>query len=92
MKTVEHQILGLHLKEKRLSLGFTQNEIAKKLKVHIQFVSNWERGVCPPPSHCLQKLFDLVNADRRKIADLMIEASTREIEERIFNKKKGKAG
>jgi transcriptional regulator with XRE-family HTH domain len=37
------------LKLKRFSEGYTQAELAKTMKVHVQYVSNWERGLCLPP-------------------------------------------
>lgn len=61
---VEFQNLGQYLKVRRLSLGLTQAELSAKLKVHVQFVSNWERGTCAPPSHCFQLALDISDADR----------------------------
>ena len=37
--------------------GITQAAYAKKLKVHVQFVSNWERGKCLPPTPQMRKIY-----------------------------------
>lgn len=87
---MDFQNLGVYLKEKRVSAGFTQAELSKALKVHVQFVSNWERGQCAPPSHCFQEALDLLNADRKKVVKLMVQDSKRIIEEKIYKKKKTK--
>lgn len=86
MKSLDYQNLGKYLKEKRISSGYTQSELAEKLKVHVQFVSNWERGICAPPSHCFQQTLDILNADRKKIVSVMLLDSKRIIEAKIFNK------
>jgi DNA-binding transcriptional regulator YiaG len=37
------------LKKYRNKKNMTQGDLGKYLKVHTQFVSNWERGKCLPP-------------------------------------------
>ena len=37
--------IGKNIKEHRISLGITQDELAKKLCVSSQAVSKWETGV-----------------------------------------------
>lgn len=92
MKQGEFNKLGKYLQERRLHVGLTQAEVSKLSKVHVQFVSNWERGICAPPNHCFQLVMDLLKADRHKIVDLMVQDTKRSIEEKIFKKKKSKAG
>ena len=89
---MDFQKLGKYLQERRLAAGLTQAEVSKTLKVHVQFVSNWERGQCAPPSHCFQQALDILEADRTKVVKLMVLDSKRIIEEKVFTKKKGKAG
>lgn len=85
MKSFDFTHLGKYLKEKRINAGYTQYELAEKLKVHVQFVSNWERGICAPPSHCFQITLDILKADRKKIVSAMLLDSRRIIEAKIFS-------
>lgn len=84
MKLREFQNLGKYLKEKRIAAGYTQAELAEQLKVHTQFVSNWERGLCAPPNHCFQKALDVLKADRKKVAEVMVLDSRKVIESKIL--------
>jgi transcriptional regulator with XRE-family HTH domain len=43
-KDFEH--LGQFLKVARAESGLTQQDIADKVGVHTQYISNWERGLC----------------------------------------------
>lgn len=88
MKAADFQNLGVYLKEKRLKAGFTQTELSQFLKVHVQFVSNWERGLCAPPSHCFHNLIDVLDLNREQVVNAMVSDSKRAIEEKIFKKKK----
>lgn len=88
MKSGEFQNLGIYLKEKRLSAGFTQTELSQSLKVHVQFVSNWERGLCAPPSHCFHYLIDVLELNREQVVNVMVSDSKRSIESKVFKKKK----
>lgn len=88
MKSVEFQNLGNYLKERRLSVGLTQLEHSRELKVHTQFVSNWERGTCSPPSHCFQRALEILEADRDKVVKLMVLDSKLIIEAKVFKNKK----
>lgn len=89
---MDYQNLGMYLKERRLAVGLTQAELSKKLKVHVQFVSNWERGACAPPSHCFQQALEVLEVDRDKVVKFMILDSKLIIEAKVFKKKKCKAG
>ena len=81
--------LGQYLREKRVSSGFTQTELASKLgNVHTQFVSNWERGMCAPPNHCFQKLINVLDLNRDKLVKVMLADSKKIIAEKVFTKQK----
>ena len=88
MKSGEFQNLGVYLREKRLSAGLTQTELSQSLKVHVQFVSNWERGLCAPPSHCFHYLIDVLELNRDQVVSAMVSDSKRSIEAKVFKKKK----
>ncbi|MCM2353864.1 MAG: helix-turn-helix domain-containing protein [Pseudobdellovibrio sp.] len=81
--------LGQYLKEKRVSSGFTQAELAGKLgDVHTQFVSNWERGMCAPPNHCFQLLISVLDLNRDKLVKVMLADSKKIISKKVFAKPK----
>lgn len=94
MKTAEFESLGLYLKEKRAKSKLTQTQLADKLSVHTQFVSNWERGLCAPPSHCFHELISVLKLNRADLVDAMLEDSKKIIESKVYKKKavRAKAG
>lgn len=79
--------LGQYLKERRVSLGFTQSELASKLgNVHTQFVSNWERGLCAPPNHCFQNLITILEINRDTLVKVMLADSKKIIADKVYEK------
>lgn len=50
---------GNYIKEQRNNLGFTQAEIAEKLHVTRQTISNWEKGESYPDLDTLVKISDI---------------------------------
>lgn len=91
MASVEFKNLGTYLQERRIEVNLTQAKLAQLLKIHVQYVSNWERGVCSPPSHCFQKTLEILKVDRKKIVAMMLLDSKKEIEGKVFIKNKIKA-
>ena len=84
----EFNCLGEYLREKRLEKDMSQAELARSLSnVHVQFVSNWERGLCAPPGHSFQKLIDVLKLDRGILVEVMLKDSKSVIEARIYKKK-----
>ena len=79
----EFSAAGMYLHALRIKAGLTQIELSKKINVHPQFVSNWERGTCMPPKHCLKqmaKALKISNDDKKNIfekikEDLLIQVS-----------------
>lgn len=45
MLSAELKAIGLRISERRRQLGFTQEQIAEKMDVSVQMVSNLERGM-----------------------------------------------
>lgn len=81
--------LGQYLKQKRLGLDLTQSGLAEMLgNVHVQFISNWERGLCAPPNHCFEKLIDVLNLSRDKLVKVMVEDSKNIITAKVYKKSK----
>lgn len=87
MGRFEH--LSVFLKQKRLDSGLSRTELAESLgKVHSQFVTNWELGLCAPPNHKLDKLITVLKIDRAELVDIMLKDSLVEIEEKLAPPKK----
>lgn len=63
------QKLGEALRKRRKELGLTQAEVAKGADVHVQFVSNWERGLCYPPEANHKKLAKILKLGPTKRGD-----------------------
>jgi transcriptional regulator with XRE-family HTH domain len=78
--------LGKFLKEARAESGLTQMEVGKKLGVHVQMVSNWERGLCAPPTHSFQKLIQLLDLNRQEMVEVMLMDSKLSIRAKIYKK------
>lgn len=51
--------IGIFIKEQRIKLGLSQNDLGDKLYVTRQAVSSWENGKCIPDSDLLLKLSEL---------------------------------
>jgi transcriptional regulator with XRE-family HTH domain len=83
--------LGQFLKKHRAQKNMTQAELAAELKMHSQFVSNWERGLCAPPSDKFQALIELLKIDRKKLLDAMLADAKIEIKAKVHKKNKIRA-
>lgn len=79
--------LGKFLQSKRLESKLTQRELASKLSnMDSQFVSNWERGLCAPPSHAFEKIIDVLKLNREKLVEVMLEDSRKTIVAKVFKR------
>lgn len=77
--------LGNYLRNARMKREFTQRELSAKLRdVHPQYVSNWERGKCPPPSDQFQRLLTVLHVDRTKVVEAMLKDEQEIIRQKIF--------
>ena len=61
----EHSSPG-HIRTLRETLGLTQQELARKLKVTSQTISRWERGEAQPHAEALKKLRSIQLSARKK--------------------------
>ncbi len=79
--------LGTMLKEKRVSKGLTQMELATELGYSSpQFVSNWERGMCSPALESLPFLSKILNISKKEIIDMVVEETRLELEKSFSGK------
>lgn len=63
--------LGNYLRQRRFEQGITQQELAKKVGVRSQLVSNWERGKCVPPAHVLKRMIQVQKIDPQELVAFM---------------------
>lgn len=83
--------LGVKLRALRVKASLTQLEIADALGYTTpQLVSNWERGVCPPPLASLVRLSSLLDVRPSELVNMVcdthiadLEAERRELLERV---------
>lgn len=54
---MKYENTGRFMRSLREDKGLTQREIAEAFKIHTQYVSNFERGTCPPPLKKTKKAF-----------------------------------
>lgn len=88
----EFSNLGTFLKQKRIESNLTQKELARSLgNMNSQFVSNWERGLCAPPSHSFQRLIDVLRINRDRLVEIMLDDARTVIESRVYKKGKKKS-
>lgn len=53
--------------------GVSQASVAKKYKVHVQFVSNWERGTCLPPMPVMRKIYNEMKPVDRAVFQMNVK-------------------
>jgi transcriptional regulator with XRE-family HTH domain len=68
--TDPRKALGQAIKNRRLKLGMTQEELAEAADLHWTYVSGIERGV---RNVSIMNLFDIANALRVRVRDLVKE-------------------
>lgn len=84
---MEKKRFGQYLKELRKG-KFTQRQLAKKLDVDFTYISKIENDKMPPPScNILDKLVELLGADREKLYSMAGKIPP-DIEEIIINNPK----
>lgn len=74
--------IGKYLAAKRVASNLSQAEVAKKLEFDSsQLVSNWERGLCLPPSKRLPTIIRLYNLDRKAVYNLIMSEYEKALKE-----------
>ncbi len=72
--------IGAQIRRYRNSLGLTQDELADKIYVTRQTISNWETGKSYPDIHSLLRLGDLFNISLDQLIKGDVEIMKREID------------
>jgi DNA-binding transcriptional regulator YiaG len=63
---VAMKVEPIDIKAIRLELGFTQEDLARKLNVSLSAVSKWEQGVSSPSGLAREKIEKLLKKEGRK--------------------------
>ena len=66
---MEENKIGLFIRDRRLALGLTQQQLADKLGITDKAVSKWERGISYPDITLLRRLAEERAASRRFILE-----------------------
>ena len=89
IKQTLHKSLGNYLKLRRVTLGLTQAEVARKLNyASPQFISNFERGLCSPPLKNLKVLVKLYDIPVDELMNLMLKEHESILKKALFPKVK----
>lgn len=67
----------------------SQAKLAKEIGIHVQFVSNYERGLCMPPSHCMPKLIKALRVIRSDLFMAITMDASRANKEKVDKMFKG---
>lgn len=59
--------LGERLKQARLQIGFSQEEVARRIETHRTTISKYEKNECEPSLKVLMKLIEIYCADANYI-------------------------
>ena len=76
---MKSRFLGRYLRQKREIANISQVALAKKLSITSQFVSNWERGTCSPPTKYYKKICKLLSIPHDVFADFILAEALEDI-------------
>lgn len=71
--------IGRFFQDHRLKAGLSQSELADKLGVNKQLISNWERGLCSPRMDHVGKIVRLTRIQKKKLLEVLLKQSEAEI-------------
>ena len=78
--------IGIGIKNARLAVGITQAELARRLGVTPQAISQYERGEKKPKIETIKKIADALGVSWLRLSHLNDLVATSE--ERVFDKEK----
>lgn len=64
---VKKMSLGERLKEARLKMGFSQEDVARRIDTHRTTIGKYEKNECDPSINILMKLIEIYSADANYI-------------------------
>lgn len=83
----QKNMLADFLKQKRVSAGLSQRDVADKLGYSTpQFISNWERGVSHPPINALKKLGELYKVSADDLFEVTLNATVQDVTQDLRRK------
>lgn len=71
------------LKKKREKANMSQWDLAKKLGVHAQFISNWERNICSVPLKHLDKVSVYLDIPKKKLLQMRVNRYQEKLMEKL---------
>lgn len=80
--------IGEYLREKRVSRGLSQTQVAKALDVKPQFVSNWERGMSAPPMYMLRVVIRMYDISEREMKSFMLRQHEAYLDRQLFGRRR----
>lgn len=87
MKYQNKKQLAEMLKQKRISAGLSQRDVANEFGYSTpQFISNWERGESHPPVESLKKIGELYNVSSELLFEAMLSETIHKIKLDLSNK------
>ncbi|MBY0315669.1 MAG: helix-turn-helix domain-containing protein [Bdellovibrionales bacterium] len=85
----DFKVIGNYLREKRVGLGIAQIEVSKALGfTSPQYVSNWERGLAPPPSKSLKAIAEILGIDKKELIRVLMKMEEEYLLANICGKRK----
>lgn len=68
----------------RIATGQTQSEVAARLNyISPQYVSNWERGVAPPPFKKLKRICRVLKADKNELTTILVRDFKAQLQDQL---------
>lgn len=67
--------IGELIRNKRLTLGMSQTDLANEIGFSAQFLGRIESGKCPLPKEAFVKITAVLNLDRKKVSKIYIDAA-----------------